>query len=240
MKESSMQNYNWFILIIGMIYYIGYPAIGAAANEQQRDECSICQEPIMQEESVLQLRCTHSFHRLCIIPWFYNQHTCPNCRVKIYVRRSGLASRDVKIILRKFRANMRRQVAEQVAQDRLIAQDLNQHMPDRILINDLFTYIAHNDIERVVRMLDSDLLNVHSVDEHGLTALMVAAINGHIEMVLLFIAFGVNIDQIDNDGNTAAMYAARYGHNQIVYILANDAMVYITRDGLIAMSELMY
>lgn len=45
------------------------------------EECSICQDNIVQNQNVVTLgRCSHKFHALCIQTWATIRNTCPLCR----------------------------------------------------------------------------------------------------------------------------------------------------------------
>jgi len=46
--------------------------------------CAICREDYIETDTVVQLKCNHKFHRICIIPWFNHNTTCPHCRTQIY------------------------------------------------------------------------------------------------------------------------------------------------------------
>ena len=70
--------------------------------------------------------------------------------------------------------------------------------------------------------LESLLLHgadVDATDEHGTTALMVAAANGHEDAVHLLLANRANVNATSYDGGTALMRAALGGHANIVRIL---------------------
>ena len=55
--------------------------------------------------------------------------------------------------------------------------------------------------------------------EHGDTALMMAAQNGHVEIVRLLLEAGADKDLRDDDGQSARMLAAKYGHMNVVLML---------------------
>ncbi|KAA0196075.1 hypothetical protein HAZT_HAZT010149 [Hyalella azteca] len=38
---------------------------------------------------VLKLTCNHVFHEGCLLPWFESRSTCPMCRSKVEMQRSG-------------------------------------------------------------------------------------------------------------------------------------------------------
>lgn len=48
-------------------------------NKKVDEQCSICHNIL---NNCVELPCKHCFHKNCIIPWFKNQNTCPNCRVE--------------------------------------------------------------------------------------------------------------------------------------------------------------
>ena len=51
------------------------------ALQTQEDNCSICQDPIEQNQPMRIIRhCTHRFHQECIDTWFQQHISCPTCR----------------------------------------------------------------------------------------------------------------------------------------------------------------
>lgn len=51
------------------------------ALQTQDDNCTICQDPIEQNQSMRIIRhCTHRFHQDCIDTWFQQHVSCPTCR----------------------------------------------------------------------------------------------------------------------------------------------------------------
>jgi len=51
------------------------------ALQTQDDNCSICQDPIEQNQSMRIIRhCAHRFHQDCIDTWFEQHVSCPTCR----------------------------------------------------------------------------------------------------------------------------------------------------------------
>jgi hypothetical protein len=51
------------------------------ALQTQDDNCSICQDPIEQNQPMRIIRhCTHRFHQECIDTWFQQHISCPTCR----------------------------------------------------------------------------------------------------------------------------------------------------------------
>jgi hypothetical protein len=61
--------------------------------EVEDQECSVClssftnfievSNEITDTQSILKLRCAHTFHHECLVEWFKEQLTCPMCRAKI-------------------------------------------------------------------------------------------------------------------------------------------------------------
>ena len=51
------------------------------AIQTQDDNCSICQDPIEQDQPMRMIRhCAHRFHQECIDTWFQQNVSCPTCR----------------------------------------------------------------------------------------------------------------------------------------------------------------
>lgn len=44
------------------------------------NECSICLETFINDESLVQLKCKHIYHFHCIGDWLQRKETCPLCR----------------------------------------------------------------------------------------------------------------------------------------------------------------
>eukprot|EP01084_Bolivina_argentea_P037088 68545_1 len=49
-------------------------------NNNQNHKCSICLEPLQNNQQKRYLPCTHGFHSDCIDPWLGTHRTCPVCR----------------------------------------------------------------------------------------------------------------------------------------------------------------
>ncbi|KAL7749617.1 hypothetical protein RI367_004843 [Sorochytrium milnesiophthora] len=47
---------------------------------QKQVDCAICQDRYELNETVLQLPCSHLFHRPCVTPWLKTNASCPTCR----------------------------------------------------------------------------------------------------------------------------------------------------------------
>lgn len=47
--------------------------------------CTICTFDICDEEKIINIPCSHTFHYKCIVPWFKINKVCPNCRKVIAI-----------------------------------------------------------------------------------------------------------------------------------------------------------
>ncbi|KRH95069.1 putative E3 ubiquitin-protein ligase RING1 [Pseudoloma neurophilia] len=45
-----------------------------------KEECYICMQKMKNGRPTLVLKCDHSFHQGCVLPWLKNHHWCPTCR----------------------------------------------------------------------------------------------------------------------------------------------------------------
>ncbi len=61
--------------------------------------------------------------------------------------------------------------------------------------------------------------NINYADSNGWTALMMAAVYGHIDIVRLFLEQGADVNHADTLGYTALMWAAVYEHTEMVRLL---------------------
>lgn len=50
------------------------------------NKCVICLEPI-RPNILYKLKCSHQFHKKCILKWIKKSNTCPICRKKITVKK---------------------------------------------------------------------------------------------------------------------------------------------------------
>ncbi len=72
------------------------------------------------------------------------------------------------------------------------------------------------EIDSVTKMLANNLSPESQDDDTGRTALMIAAENGHEDIVNLLLEYGCRVDMRDAEGRTALMDAAQKGHAAIV------------------------
>ena len=53
-------------------------------DEESNNECLICTECFVKDESVCKLECNHHFHTSCLKPWLCeNSNKCPVCRIEV-------------------------------------------------------------------------------------------------------------------------------------------------------------
>jgi ankyrin repeat protein len=79
--------------------------------------------------------------------------------------------------------------------------------------------VFENRITVTRALLEYSSLDIHRQDEHGATALHLAAAEGHSEIVELLISAGANPSFPDLSGRTAAVYASDRGHALLARIL---------------------
>ncbi|KAJ7094637.1 ankyrin repeat-containing domain protein [Mycena belliarum] len=73
-----------------------------------------------------------------------------------------------------------------------------------------------------------DILDWSNV--HGKTALHIAALKGHEELVRMLCDFGADVDLSDNKGNTPLHYASSWGHIPVVQILIERGCQYLAKN----------
>jgi len=74
-------------------------------------------------------------------------------------------------------------------------------------------------VQKVKELLEKGNIDVNNSNEEGTTPLMLAAMNGHEEMVEVLLENGADPDAVDNDGNTALMVATEFGHKTVANAL---------------------
>ncbi|MFZ6029725.1 MAG: ankyrin repeat domain-containing protein [Chloroflexota bacterium] len=87
--------------------------------------------------------------------------------------------------------------------------------------SDIFIEAAVGDLKAVMTLINSGV-DVNATNRHGHTALMMAAHQGHADIVKALVAAGADIDGRHSiSGNTALIGAAHQGHVEIVQILVD-------------------
>jgi hypothetical protein len=104
-------------------------------------------------------------------------------------------------------------------------------VPPKATIEDLLKAINADDISRTKNLLNEGL-DVNGMNEHGWSALMVAASKGSMEMLKLLIENGAALDVKNHQGGqTALIFAAHWGHTEVVrYLIAKGANLNVQMD----------
>ena len=85
---------------------------------------------------------------------------------------------------------------------------------------DLLGAAREGDRDRVEELLGTEGNDVDDTDKEGATAIILAAIGGHLAVVKLLIHLGADMNQQDRvSGWTALMQATFYGHQEVVTAL---------------------
>ena len=50
---------------------------------EMKQDCSICQEDMIENETILKLACRHAYHQQCITNWLSKHNTCALCRAEM-------------------------------------------------------------------------------------------------------------------------------------------------------------
>ena len=85
-------------------------------------------------------------------------------------------------------------------------------------------------IEKITKLLGSGMLDVNSIPEgYYSTPLMIAAANGHIDVVNLLLNKGAEIDKGNDYGTTPLHVAATWGHLHFVELLLDRGALHNSR-----------
>jgi ankyrin repeat protein len=88
----------------------------------------------------------------------------------------------------------------------------------------LIAAATKGDLVEVKRLLKegAETDGPNAKNSYGWTALILASMNGHKEIVELLLKNGADIEAKDSDGRTALMWASTYGHSAIVELLLKN------------------
>jgi TonB family protein len=100
----------------------------------------------------------------------------------------------------------------------------------------LITEAANLDnINLIKTAIDRDEKSIDSKDENGLTALIIAIINGNLDFVRLLVEKKANINLQSKDNKNPLLYAALYGHKDILdFLIQKGAIDNIKENGYCA------
>lgn len=96
-------------------------------------------------------------------------------------------------------------------------------MPPRMNIRGLLVAAASKGYERLVGEL-LEMLHPDEENEYGRTPLVVAAANGHVEVVRLVLRRGADPEKSDPNGGTPLFWAANNGHLAVVELLLDTGL----------------
>lgn len=97
----------------------------------------------------------------------------------------------------------------------LLISSISSHYPDYHLLQ--AAEKGHS--EDLLRVLREEHPNLSARNNYGVSALIFAANNGHLDCVKILIDHGANINERSNNGKTAVHWATHWGHDSIVYFL---------------------
>ncbi|GAA0161311.1 non-receptor serine/threonine protein kinase [Lithospermum erythrorhizon] len=120
------------------------------------------------------------------------------------------------------RNNMRFSLGRQSSLDPIRRSPSNDGLcvPDNLdLTMQLLFSACRGDVGGVEELLESEGVDVNSIDLDGRTALHIAACEGHVEVVKLLLGKRANIDARDRWGSTAAADAKYYGQVEVYNLL---------------------
>jgi ankyrin repeat protein len=97
--------------------------------------------------------------------------------------------------------------------------DVNAYIED--YHTPLFQAIAQNKMDVFKRLLNEGAINVNLVDKEGVIPLLLAAYNGHLEMVKQLVDKGADLSVKNKGGCTVKDIAKQKKHNKIIEYLEN-------------------
>ena len=62
-------------------------------NKSSEERCPICQCEFELNETLVELRCRHSYHEECIGAWLKDENTCPICKESL-VEQGGMKQKE--------------------------------------------------------------------------------------------------------------------------------------------------
>jgi len=84
---------------------------------------------------------------------------------------------------------------------------------------DIFSAARIGNFDMIKKILDHGGLDINTKNENGHSVLMLAAYNGHEEIVRQLIDQGADVNSVDNSGNSILMGVIFKGHSHIFDLL---------------------
>ncbi|XP_067661682.1 ankyrin repeat domain-containing protein 50-like [Haliotis asinina] len=113
----------------------------------------------------------------------------------------------------------------------LVSKGANLSIIDRFGINILHSACLGGDVEVVKYVLSENMLNINSREQCGRTAVMLAAENGHKDLVVVLADNGADVSLVDRTGDNILHCACRGGGVEVVKYILSKKMVYIDSKG---------
>ncbi|XP_071115609.1 ankyrin repeat domain-containing protein 50-like [Haliotis cracherodii] len=105
----------------------------------------------------------------------------------------------------------------------LVSEGADISLKDRFGINILHSACMGGDVEMVKYVLSRDMLDIDGKVRCGRTPMMLAAENGHRELVELLVSKGAHVIYVDDRRDNILHCACRGGHVEVVkYVLSQD------------------
>ncbi|HJZ23414.1 MAG TPA: RING finger domain-containing protein [Candidatus Babeliales bacterium] len=234
---------NNYILVL-LLGFIGITNVTPAAESLTTSEqsqqlfCVVCQEDIKPVECFLSLSCDHSFHRGCILTWLTNKRTCPICVQDIDIENIELTPQELVDHQQYIVVNQQETTIQQIVNDAIIGNQINvqplnhPNIQENFSMNELLFSVVWNNFEDFGNALRSGI-NVNFIDPTtGYTALIIAAINGNLPIVMTLLTLGADVTHTDAQGLTALMHARSNEffapnleeRNRIIALLSNPEL----------------
>ncbi|XP_067661991.1 ankyrin-3-like [Haliotis asinina] len=121
----------------------------------------------------------------------------------------------------------------------LVTNGANMSLVDRFGINILHSACLGGDVEVVKHVLSQNMLDINSREQCGRTAVMLAAENGHKDVVEMLVDKGADLSLVDETEDNVLHCACRGGDAGVVKYILSKNRVDIDRRGLHELTPIM-
>ncbi|XP_067652079.1 putative ankyrin repeat protein RF_0381 [Haliotis asinina] len=121
----------------------------------------------------------------------------------------------------------------------LVTKGANMSLVDRFGINILHSACLGGDVEVVKHVLSQNMLDINSREQCGRTAVMLAAENGHKDVVEFLVDKGADLSLVDETADNVLHCACRGGDAGVVKYILSKNRVDINRRGLHELTPIM-